>query len=394
MVEVTLKDLRKTYNDGQVIAVDDVDLHIEQSELIVLVGPSGCGKSTTLRTIAGLETPDSGSVTFGDHNVTNLPPKDREISMVFQNYALYPSMTVYENMAFGLKMRGEDKNTIDEQVRWATDIMGITDLLERYPKQLSGGQQQRVALGRAIVRNPAVFLLDEPLSNLDAKLRTTMRTEIQELQKELDVATVFVTHDQQEAMSMGDRIAVMNAGDIQQVGAPEEIYHNPNSLFVADFVGSPEINFFEMTFNGDHVEGNNLHVDIPTEVANELEEGVPADDVILGIRPEDIDITEPETGLIDIEIDVVEPMGDRNIIYLTIDGRQVNAIVPSTAEIEEGDIVGIDVVRSNIHFFSPAGEKITTFRHAVHGSSVRPSDALVDEALTEGTEMSSEKEGA
>jgi multiple sugar transport system ATP-binding protein len=389
MVEVNLEKLRKTYNDGQVIAVDDVDLHIKQGELIVLVGPSGCGKSTTLRTIAGLETPDSGTITFGGHNVTNLPPKDREISMVFQNYALYPSMTVYENMAFGLKMRGEGKNTIDEQVRWATDIMEISDLLDRYPNQLSGGQQQRVALGRAIVRNPAVFLLDEPLSNLDAKLRAVMRTEIQELQKELDVATVFVTHDQEEAMSMGDRIAIMNAGHIQQIGSPEEIYHNPNSLFVADFIGSPEINFFEMTFDETHVEGDDLRVDVPSEVANELKRGLSDNDVILGTRPEAINIAEPGTGLIDVEIEVIEPMGDSKIIYLGIGERRVNATVQSTSELGEGDTVGVDIVRSNLHFFSPTGEKITTWRHAIHGSSVRPSDALADE-----TEMNSEKEEA
>lgn len=389
MVEVKLNKLRKTYNEGQVVAVDDVDLNINQGEFIVLVGPSGCGKSTTLRTIAGLETPDSGTISFGGHDVTNLPPKDREISMVFQNYALYPSMTVYENMAFGLKMRGEDKNTIDEQVRWATDIMEISDLLDRYPRQLSGGQQQRVALGRAIVRNPAVFLLDEPLSNLDAKLRAVMRTEIQELQRELDVATVFVTHDQEEAMSMGDRIAIMNAGHIQQIGSPEEIYHNPNDLFVADFIGSPEINFFEMTFDGTRVEGDGIQVDVPSEVANELERGSSDgdDEVILGVRPEDIHIEEPGTGLIDVEVEVVEPMGDTKVIYLSVGERRVNVIVQSTTEVEEGDTVGVDVVRSNLHFFNPTGEKITTWRHAMHGSSISPSDALADR-----TTISSETE--
>jgi multiple sugar transport system ATP-binding protein len=221
MVDTKLENVRKTFNDGQIVAVNDVDIHIEEGEFLVLVGPSGCGKSTTLRCIAGLEVPDSGTITFGGHDVTELPPKDRVISMVFQNYALYPSMTVYENMAFGLKMRGADKEKIDEQVRWAAGIMEISDLLDRYPNQLSGGQQQRVALGRAIVRDPALFLLDEPLSNLDAKLRSVMRTEIQELQQELDVASVFVTHDQEEAMSMGDRIAVMNAGRIEQIAPPE-----------------------------------------------------------------------------------------------------------------------------------------------------------------------------
>ena len=310
MVDAKLDNVYKAFNDGQVTAVDHIDLHIEEGELLVLVGPSGCGKSTTLRSIAGLETINSGTITFGDHDVTDLPPKSREISMVFQNYALYPSMTVYENMAFGLKMRDADNETIDEQVRWAADIMEIGQLLDRRPKQLSGGQQQRVALGRAIVREPSLFLLDEPLSNLDAKLRTVMRTEIQELQRELNVATVFVTHDQEEAMTMGDRIAVMNAGRIEQIGTPEEIYQNPHNIFVADFIGSPEINFFEMVFDGESVTNDTFSKEIPTETSDELREGLSGEEVVLGVRPEDLNITEEGTGLVNTEIEVVEPMGD------------------------------------------------------------------------------------
>jgi multiple sugar transport system ATP-binding protein len=368
MVDTKLENVRKTFNDGQIVAVNDVDIHIEEGEFLVLVGPSGCGKSTTLRCIAGLEVPDSGTITFGGHDVTELPPKDRVISMVFQNYALYPSMTVYENMAFGLKMRGADKEKIDEQVRWAAGIMEISDLLDRYPNQLSGGQQQRVALGRAIVRDPALFLLDEPLSNLDAKLRSVMRTEIQELQQELDVASVFVTHDQEEAMSMGDRIAVMNAGRIEQIAPPEEIYHDPDSLFVADFIGSPSINFFEMRFDGSSVVGDEFSVDLPDAISDELRQGLPGDDVVVGIRPGNIDITEAGTGLVDVEIDVIEPMGDTKILYFDLEGQRVNAVVQSTERVEEGDAVGIEVQWPSVHFFSPEGPKVVKWMHATEGT--------------------------
>ena len=368
MVDTKLENVRKTFNDGQIVAVNDVDIHIEEGEFLVLVGPSGCGKSTTLRCIAGLEVPDSGTITFGGHDVTELPPKDRVISMVFQNYALYPSMTVYENMAFGLKMRGADKKKIDEQVRWAAGIMEISDLLDRYPNQLSGGQQQRVALGRAIVRDPALFLLDEPLSNLDAKLRSVMRTEIQELQQELDVASVFVTHDQEEAMSMGDRIAVMNAGRIEQIAPPEEIYHDPDSLFVADFIGSPAINFFEMRFDGSSVVGDEFSVDLPDAISDELRQELPGDDVVVGIRPGNIDITEAGTGLVDVEIDVIEPMGDTKILYFDLEGQRVNAVVQSTERVEEGDAVGIEVQWPSVHFFSPEGPKVVKWMHATEGT--------------------------
>jgi multiple sugar transport system ATP-binding protein len=368
MVDTKLENVRKTFNDGQIVAVNDVDIHIEEGEFLVLVGPSGCGKSTTLRCIAGLEVPDSGTITFGGHDVTELPPKDRVISMVFQNYALYPSMTVYENMAFGLKMRGADKEKIDEQVRWAAGIMEISDLLDRYPNQLSGGQQQRVALGRAIVRDPALFLLDEPLSNLDAKLRSVMRTEIQELQQELDVASVFVTHDQEEAMSMGDRIAVMNAGRIEQIAPPEEIYHDPDSLFVADFIGSPSINFFEMQFDGSSVIGEEFSVDLPDPISERLRTGLPGDDAIVGIRPGNINVTDAGTGLVDVDIEVVEPMGDTKILYFDLEGQRVNAVVQSTDRVEEGDTAGIEVEWPNVHFFSPEGPKVVKWMHATEGT--------------------------
>ncbi|MFB6156794.1 MAG: ABC transporter ATP-binding protein [Haloferacaceae archaeon] len=364
MVDAVLDGLRKTFNDGAVVAVDSIDLHIEEGEFIVLVGPSGCGKSTTLRCIAGLETPNEGTIEFGGHDVTDLPPKDRAVSMVFQNYALYPSMTVYENMEFGLKMRGADRETIDERVRWAADIMEIGDLLDRYPDQLSGGQQQRVALGRAIVREPAIFLLDEPLSNLDAKLRSVMRTEIQELQRKLDVATVFVTHDQEEAMSMGDRIAVMNAGRIEQVDPPEVIYHDPNSLFVADFIGSPEINFFESAFDGtDTVDTGPFDFEVPDEIAEALNRDLDGEDVIVGVRPEDINLTEPGEGLIDTEIQVLEPMGDTQILYFDVGDERIRAVVPSAQPLDEDDTVGLTVNWENVHFFRPDGPKVVKWRN-------------------------------
>jgi multiple sugar transport system ATP-binding protein len=393
MVDTKLENVRKTFNDGQIVAVNDVDIHIEEGEFLVLVGPSGCGKSTTLRCIAGLEVPDSGTITFGGHDVTELPPKDRVISMVFQNYALYPSMTVYENMAFGLKMRGADKEKIDEQVRWAAGIMEISDLLDRYPNQLSGGQQQRVALGRAIVRDPALFLLDEPLSNLDAKLRSVMRTEIQELQQELDVASVFVTHDQEEAMSMGDRIAVMNAGRIEQIAPPEEIYHDPDSLFVADFIGSPSINFFEMRFDGSSVVGDEFSVDLPDAISDELRQGLPGDDVVVGIRPGNIDITEAGTGLVDVEIDVIEPMGDTKILYFDLEGQRVNAVVQSTERVEEGDTVGIEVQWPSVHFFSPEGPKVVKWMHATEGTVPGVPGQPEEDVRADGSRTGASEEG-
>jgi len=393
MVDTKLENVRKTFNDGQIVAVNDVDIHIEEGEFLVLVGPSGCGKSTTLRCIAGLEVPDSGTITFGGHDVTELPPKDRVISMVFQNYALYPSMTVYENMAFGLKMRGADKEKIDEQVRWAAGIMEISDLLDRYPNQLSGGQQQRVALGRAIVRDPALFLLDEPLSNLDAKLRSVMRTEIQELQQELDVASVFVTHDQEEAMSMGDRIAVMNAGRIEQIAPPEEIYHDPDSLFVADFIGSPSINFFEMRFDGSSVVGDELSVDLPDAISDELRQGLPGDDVVVGIRPGNIDITEAGTGLVDVDVDVLEPMGDTKILYFDLEGQRVNAVVQSTERVEEGDTVGIEVQWPSVHFFSPEGPKVVKWMHATEGTVPGVPGQPEEDIRADGSRTGASEEG-
>jgi multiple sugar transport system ATP-binding protein len=304
--------------------------------------------------------------------------------MVFQNYALYPSMTVYENMAFGLKMRSADRKRINEQVQWAADIMEISDLLNRYPNQLSGGQQQRVALGRAIVRDPALFLLDEPLSNLDAKLRAVMRTEIQELQEELGVATVFVTHDQEEAMSMGDRIAVMNAGQIQQIDDPETIYHDPNSLFVADFIGSPAINFFTGTVADDRITTDEFSITLPDAVADELHANHDEEEIVLGIRPENLYITDHTSdSLVEVDVEVVEPMGDTKIVYFDLGNVRINMVVPSTVNVEKGDRIGVGVEWPNVHLFSLDGPKILKWMHAV-GRSTAPDSS--SEAATDGGE--------
>ena len=365
MTDAKLQSIRKTFNDGQIVAVDGVDLHISEGELVVLVGPSGCGKSTTLRSIAGLEIPDEGRIVFGEQDVTELSPKDRDISMVFQNYALYPSMTVYENMSFGLRMRGNDRETMEEKVRWAAEMMDIGDLLDRYPTELSGGQQQRVALGRAIVRDPSLFLLDEPLSNLDAKLRAVMRTEIQELQRKLGVATVFVTHDQEEAMTMGDRIAVMNNGQVEQIDSPEVIYQDPQSLFVADFIGEPSINLLDLKYEDGRVENEIMEVEIPEEIADCLATELPGSSLVLGVRPENINITPPDEGEFNVEADVIEPIGDRKIVNCSVKDRRLTSLVPSAQRLTEGDTVGVSIDWPETHFFSPSGSKVVKWQNAM-----------------------------
>jgi multiple sugar transport system ATP-binding protein len=289
MAQVVLEKLTKKYDE--VVAVDCIDLHVRDQELIVLVGPSGCGKSTTLRTVAGLEEITSGQIRIGERVVNHVAPKDRNIAMVFQNYALYPHMNVFKNMAFGLKMRSIGKSEIEERIRRAAGILGIVDLLHRKPAQLSGGQRQRVAVGRAIVRNPDVFLFDEPLSNLDAKLRVTMRTELVKLHRRLETTMIYVTHDQVEAMTMGDRIVVMQDGTIQQVGPPLEVYDSPANRFVAEFIGSPPMNFLEGTLvvdeDGMHVNVDNTPLKLPQEQLDRYA-AYSGKKVSVGIRPEDI----------------------------------------------------------------------------------------------------------
>src|SRR3982751_1865466 len=324
MAQVSLRKVIKKYDE--VLAVRGVDLDIADKEFIVLVGPSGCGKSTTLRMIAGLEEISGGDIAIGGHLVNDVPPKDRDIAMVVQNYALYPHMNVYENMSFGLKLKKTPKDEIDRRVKQAAQILDITELLDRKPKQLSGGQRQRVAMGRAIVRDPKVFLFDEPLSNLDAKLRVQMRTEIKKVHQTVKTTTVYVTHDQVEAMTLADRVVVMNAGIIEQVGTPQELYHNPATRFVAGFIGSPAMNFLPARVTGNDgtlavqlADGQSLAI---PEQRRARYAPMPGKEVLLGRRPEHITDTREQgrPGLepFKINVDVVEPMGMETLVHFYV----------------------------------------------------------------------------
>jgi len=364
MSSLTLDHVTKIYDDDgeDVVAVDDVSLEIRDGEFLVLVGPSGCGKSTTLRMVAGLESVTSGEIRLGETAIDDRKPQDRNIAMVFQSYALYPHMTVRENMRFGLEEStdlGDDG--IDDRVEDSAGLLGITELLERRPEELSGGQQQRVALGRAIVRDPEVFLMDEPLSNLDAKLRSQMRTELQRLQEDLDVTTMYVTHDQTEAMTMGDRIAILDGGRLQQVGTPLECYHEPANQFVAGFIGEPSMNFFPVERDGDVLRGDGFDYPLPPEVVDRIAAGA-GDDLTLGVRPEAIAVADgPGERRFETTVDVVEPMGDENNVYLQfpgIDGTFV-AVVDGYERVERGDTVTVEFPADRIHLFDRAtGEAV------------------------------------
>ena len=361
MAELTLDGVRKifTEDDGnEIVAVDDVNIDIKDGEFLVLVGPSGCGKSTTLRMVAGLETITSGEIRLGGNRMNDLQPADRDIAMVFQSYALYPHMTVRENMSFGLEESTDmSDDTIREVVEESAEMMGIKNLLKRKPSDLSGGQQQRVALGRAIVRDPEAFLMDEPLSNLDAKLRATMRTELQRLQEDLGVTTVYVTHDQTEAMTMGDRIAILNDGVLQQVGTPLECYHTPTNEFVAGFIGEPSMNFLQMDVEGETLRGEGLEYRLEQTDGSDLGG---ASTVTLGIRPEDIefdDVQRGEDADFECVVDVVEPMGDANNVYLKFsddsvsESQTVIATVSGMRRVESGDTLGVRFPEDAIHIF-------------------------------------------
>jgi multiple sugar transport system ATP-binding protein len=351
MSRVLLRDLSKHYENG-VRALHEVNLEIAAGEFMVLVGPSGCGKSTILRTIAGLETPSSGIIEIGGVVINEAAPKDRNLAMVFQNYALYPHMTVFENMAFGLKMRGVRRDTIEEQVSATARMLGMEDLLGRKPLALSGGQRQRVALGRAIVRNPQCFLFDEPLSNLDAKLRGAMRTEIKRLHQRLKATSIYVTHDQEEAMTLGDRIAVMKDGVLQQCGAPLDVYHRPVNRFVAGFLGTPQMNFLEgkiVPRDGD------LFFDEGSQQIGGLgiQGGIgPAG---LGIRPQAVRLGPSGPGLpaLSARVDLVEMLGDRMDVFLSTgeDSRMV-ARVEARSDVRPGDVVPVAIDPSQIHLFA------------------------------------------
>jgi len=342
MAEVTIRALKKSYGGLQV--VHGLDLDIPDGEFVVLVGPSGCGKSTLLRMIAGLEEVSSGDIRIGDRRVNNLPPSERDIAMVFQNYALYPHKTVAANMGFALKMRGMDKAEIDARVKRAAEVLGLTPYLDRYPRALSGGQRQRVAMGRAIVRDPQVFLFDEPLSNLDAKLRVQMRTEIRELHQRLKTTTVYVTHDQIEAMTMADKIVVMQGGRIEQVGAPLELYDRPANTFVASFIGSPSMNMIEGTVRDGAVQAGGAALPLPPGM--KVAEGR---DVIYGIRPENLG--HAAQG-IHGTIAVVEPTGAETHVVVRIEGRELVAVFRDRVSHRPGDAITLAPVdAAGVHLF-------------------------------------------
>ena len=367
MAQVSLKNVRKVY-DNDIVAVNDANVEIADKEFVVLVGPSGCGKSTTLRMIAGLEEISGGEILIDGQVVNDVPPKDRDIAMVFQNYALYPHMTVYQNMAFGLKLRKYPKDEIDARVREAADILGIQDLLERKPKALSGGQRQRVAVGRAIVRKPKVFLFDEPLSNLDAKLRVQMRTEISKLHSRLEATMIYVTHDQTEAMTMGDRIVVMKDGLVQQIDTPLKLYNEPTNQFVAGFIGSPSMNFISGSLEkeGDHIvfDEGKIKMALPSDFDSKLADHV-GGEVTFGIRPEDIH--DPETmgtdaAVVEIsaQVEVVEPMGNEVFLYLTTGKSSFVARVDPLHIPEVDQEVKLAVEINQAHFFEKGTERSLT----------------------------------
>jgi multiple sugar transport system ATP-binding protein len=337
MASVTLDGIRKTYPNGHV-AARDLHLQIDDGEFMVLVGPSGCGKSTALRIIAGLETPTAGRVLIGERDVTGLPPQERDIAMVFQNYALYPHMTVRQNLGFGLRMRGAEPATIDQRVVRVAESLVLDQVLDRKPAQLSGGQRQRVALGRAMVREPQAFLFDEPLSNLDAKLRVETRAELARLHRRLKATIVYVTHDQEEALTLGSRVAVLHEGIVEQVASPMELYRRPATRFVGGFVGSPAMNFLPGTAAGRN------------------------DGMTLGVRPHDIALVPPGQGDLDARVDVVEPRGSELLVYLRLSGGsndELRVVAPPEPMVPADAIVGVRFDRERLHWFDASGRRTT-----------------------------------
>ncbi|NJE25893.1 ABC transporter ATP-binding protein [Thermococcus sp. MV5] len=361
MVEVKLENLKKYFDNGKVKAVDMLNLTIKDGEFLVLLGPSGCGKTTTLRMIAGLEEPTGGKILFGDRDVTYLPPKDRNISMVFQSYAVWPHMKVYDNIAFPLRIRKYPENEIKERVKWAAELLQIETLIDRYPAQLSGGQRQRVAVARAIVVEPDVLLMDEPLSNLDAKLRVAMRAEIKKLQTKLKVTTVYVTHDQVEAMTMGDRIAVMKSGRLLQVGPPTEVYLRPKTMFVGTFIGAPEMNLIDVSVKetdaGIALEGDGFVIVLPSDLGELLRDYI-NETVIFGIRPEHMTVEGVSTlehvkRMAHIEgiVDFIEALGTDTIVHTKVGSSIIKIKLPGHILLPIGQKIGIVIDLDNIHVF-------------------------------------------
>ena len=394
MAEITLTHVKKIY-DKSVVAVQDFCMEIQDKEFIVLVGPSGCGKSTTLRMIAGLEEISAGEIAIGGKVVNRVPPKDRDIAMVFQDYALYPHMTVYDNIAYGLKLRKFPRRVIDQKVREAAEILDITDLLKRKPKALSGGQRQRVAIGRAIVRSPKAFLMDEPLSNLDAKLRNQMRTEIIKLRQRIQTTFVYVTHDQTEAMTLGDRIVIMKEGYVQQIGTPRQVFHDPNNLFVAGFIGTPQMNFFHGEL---HREGETYFLELGgtrLEIAEEKQQrlrqyDVPAQPVVAGIRPEHVLLTEGEgfSG----QVDVIEMMGSNTHLHVRFGDEECVIVVPDgdepVREFQHGETVQFMFHADRIHLFSRETEQ--NLEHAPEAPAAEVPAPEAEEPAPAAAEVPSE----
>jgi sn-glycerol 3-phosphate transport system ATP-binding protein len=338
---VTLQEVTKEFEAGKA-AVDRLSLEIADGEFMILVGPSGCGKTTALRMVAGLEKPTSGTVRIGDRVVNEVSPRDRDIAMVFQNYALYPHMTVFKNLAYGLRQRRTPKEETQRRVQEVAELLGLGELLKRRPGQLSGGQRQRVAMGRALVRNPAVFLLDEPLSNLDAKLRAEMRTELKRLHQNLPVTTIYVTHDQVEAMTLGDHIAVMREGTLQQFGTPQEVYDHPANVFVAGFIGSPPMNILRGVASGGRVSAGDFALERP---------GVPDGDVMVGLRPQALRPASDGMPALDFKIDVVEPLGDEVVLHGTAASTNAVACVDSRVRPTAGSVLRLGIDPADVHVF-------------------------------------------
>ena len=365
MAKVSLEKMSKRYDGADDYAVKDFNLEIDDHEFIVFVGPSGCGKTTTLRMIAGLEEITDGELYIDEDLMNDVEPKERDIAMVFQNYALYPHMTVFDNMAFGLKLRKVKKDSIKERVEEAAELLGLAEYLNRKPAALSGGQRQRVALGRAVVRNPKLFLMDEPLSNLDAKLRVKMRTEIAKLHEELGSTTIYVTHDQTEAMTLATRIVIMNEGVIQQVGPPYEVFHSPDNVFVASFIGSPAMNFYTVTYNnGEISDGKGLHLPVDEENRKYLDEnGYEDQEIIFGIRPEHVHeyVEDADTSLgkpIPAKITVSELTGSEANLYLKVGDTEMTAIVDAQDYHEPGYEIEITMDMDKVHFFDKETEEV------------------------------------
>ena len=341
-----LKNITKIYPNGTK-AVDETSLNVEDGEFVVFVGPSGCGKSTLLRMIAGLEDITSGDISLDGKVINNIDPSERDVAMVFQNYALYPHMSVYNNMAYGLKNRGISKEDITTKVNDAAELLEIDQLLSRKPSMLSGGQRQRVAMGRAIVRNPKIFLFDEPLSNLDAKLRNQMRLEIKKLQRQMDVTSVFVTHDQTEAMTLGDRIVVINNGIVEQVGTPKDIYSKPNTKFVAEFIGSPQMNLFNCKIENGNAKIGDVHIN--------LENSINIQDASIGVRPDDIQVN--QNGKFETKANLVEYLGSDMIIYSSIGNQDFSCKLSSKIDVKAGDNFKFDILSPSVHIFDNTTNK-------------------------------------